>query len=300
MELDARHCHARKASGDVRVLRLLLIAGAGYAAIALFMYVQQRSLQYLPSRIGTPPEAVGLSGVVERHIATPDGETIIAWEAAAPAGMPVILFFHGNGGELADRAARMAYYRAQGFGALFVSYRGFGGSSGTVSEQGLMTDAVSAYDYLRAQGIASSQILLVGESLGTGVAVQLAAMRSVGAVALEAPFTAAVDVAAARYWWLPVRLLMKDQFRSRDHIGAIRVPLLVQHGDADRVIPMDQGKSLFSMANEPKELVIISGQGHDIIAEQAVWARESEFFKRLPDPEQGGRRQIDPPPLSPA
>ena len=258
---------------------LLLVGGAAYLALMAYMYLQQRSLQYFPSRSGAPPEAFGLSGVAVERIATPDGETIAAWHAAAKPGHPTILFFHGNGGELSDRHRRMAFYQAQGFGALFVSYRGYGASTGTISERGFITDALAAHDFLTARGVAPGTIAVVGESLGTGVAVQLAASRPVAALALEAPYTAAVDVAAAIYPWLPVHWLMKDQFRSRDHIGAVEVPLLVIHGDADRVIPVDHGRRLFAMANEPKELVILPGEGHDAIANPEVWAREVEFFR---------------------
>lgn len=261
-------------------LRLaLLIAAMAYLAIMLFMYLQQRSLQYFPSRDGTPPEEAGLSGATEERVATPDGETIVLWHAPAEEGMPTILFFHGNGGELAGRAQRMAYYQAQGFGALFVSYRGYGASTGAITEEGLMTDALTAYDFLRARGVAPERIAVVGESLGTGVAVQLAALKPVGALALEAPFTAAVDVAARIYWWLPVRFLMKDQFLSRAHIMDVNAPVLILHGDADGVIPVEQGRMLFELAAEPKELVILPGQGHDAIGSPEVWAREADFFR---------------------
>jgi fermentation-respiration switch protein FrsA (DUF1100 family) len=173
----------------------------------------------------------------------------------------------------------MAFYQEQGFGALFLSYRGYGASTGSMSEQGFITDALTAYDVLARDGIPPSMIAVVGESLGTGVAVQVAAQRPVAALALEAPFTAAVDVAAGLYWYLPVGLLMKDQYRSRDHIAAVRVPLLIQHGDADRVIPVEQGRRLFEMANEPKQLVILTGEGHDVIGSPEVWAREVAFFR---------------------
>jgi len=258
---------------------VLLIGGAAYLLLLVFMYLQQRSLQYFPSRAGTPPAALGLSGVVEQRVTTPDGETVVLWRAEARPGMPTILFFHGNGGEIAGRAARMAFYQEQGFGALFLSYRGYGASTGSMSEQGFITDALTAYDVLARDGIPSSMIAVVGESLGTGVAVQVAAQRPVAALALEAPFTAAVDVAAGLYWYLPVGLLMKDQYRSRDHIAAVRVPLLIQHGDADRVIPVEQGRRLFEMANEPKQLVILTGEGHDVIGSPEVWAREVAFFR---------------------
>jgi fermentation-respiration switch protein FrsA (DUF1100 family) len=251
-----------------------------YAGITLYMYLQQRSLQYHPSNRGLTPEGEGLSGVTVEKIATPDGETIVAWFAEARDGNPTILFFHGNGGEIGGRADRLAYYQSQGFGALFVSYRGYGASSGSISEAGLITDGLSAYDFLIGHGIPAGKIAVVGESLGTGVAVQLAAQRSVGALALEAPYTATVDVGAEIYWWLPVRLLMKDTFKSRDFIGKVKVPLLVQHGDVDTLIPVEHGRRLFEMANEPKELIVIPGGDHGVIQEERIWRRELDFFRQ--------------------
>lgn len=268
------------------VLRaILLVLVLGYLAVVCFMYLQQRSLQYHPGRDGTPPQALGLAGVSEQRAKTPDGETIVLWHAKAPPGQPTVLFFHGNGGEISDRAKRFAYLQAQGFGVMFVSYRGYGASTGTISEPGLITDAHTAYDALRASGVVQDDIMLLGESLGTGVALQLAAQRPVAAVALEAPYTALVDIAAERYWWLPVRLLMKDQFRSRDFVGKVKVPLLIQHGDADRVVPVAQGRELFAMANEPKQIVVIPGAGHDVVFEEDVWAREVAFFRANASPQ---------------
>jgi fermentation-respiration switch protein FrsA (DUF1100 family) len=256
----------------------LTLAVLAYLAIVAFMYLQQRSFQYFPGHKATPPQALGLTGVSEERVRTPDGETIVLWYAPAPPGAPTVLFFHGNGGEIADRTKRFGFLQSQGFGVLFVSYRGYGGSTGTISEQGLITDALTAYDFLRSKGVAPDRIMLLGESLGTGVAVQLAAQRPVVAVALEAPYTATADIAAGVYWWLPVRLLMKDQFRSRDHIANVKVPLLIQHGDSDTVVPVAQGRALFAMANEPKQLVIIPGAGHDAVFDPAVWEREAAFF----------------------
>lgn len=257
---------------------VLLIIIVLYLGIVAFMYLQQRSLQYFPARTGTSPQALGLSGVTEERVPTPDGETIVLWYAPAQPGKPTVLFFHGNGGEIAGRHERFAFFQAQGLGVMFVSYRGYGASTGTISEQGLVTDALTAYDVLRSKGVAADSIMLLGESLGTGVAIQLAAQRPVAAIALEAPYTATVNVAADVYWWLPVRWLMKDQFRSRDYISQIKVPLLIQHGDADRVVSVAQGRTLFDMANEPKQLMIIPGGTHDSIFDRDVWVREVAFF----------------------
>jgi uncharacterized protein len=265
---------------------ILAVAALAYVGIALYMYVQQRNLQYFPSNSGSSPQAAGLKGVSEETIATPDGERIVAWYAPAPPGMPTVLFFHGNGGELGDRAERLGYYTSRGLGALFVSFRGYGKSTGSISENGLVADALSAHNWLLARGIEPKEIAVVGESLGTGVAVQLAAQRRIGALALEAPYTSAADVAAKIYWWLPVRLLMKDTFHSREYIAKVNVPLLIQHGDADEVIPADHGRKLFAMANKPKELVIMPGEGHGAIHTSAVWERESNFFLMALMPQQ--------------
>lgn len=258
---------------------VLALAVAGYVAAAAYMYLQQRSFQYHPAHKGTPPQALGLSGVTEERVKTPDGATIVLWYAPALPGKPTVLFFHGNAGEISDRSERFGFLQAQGFGVLFVSYRGYGASTGEITEQGIVTDALTAYDFLIARGVSPRQIVLLGESLGTGVAVQVAAQKPVAAVALEAPYTATVDIASEIYWWLPVRFLMKDQFRSRDYIAQVKVPLLIQHGDADTIVPYAQGRALFAMANEPKQMVTIPGGTHDIIGETQVWAREADFFR---------------------
>jgi len=260
-----------------------LVGVLAYAGLVLAMYFLQRGLQYFPQDKGLTPEAVGLSGVAVNLLDTPDGERIVTWYVAAKPGRPTVVYFHGNAGEIGDRPTRFRYYTDRGFGVLYVSYRGYGGSTGSISEKGLITDALTAYDWLIAQGVQPSQIALLGESLGTGVAVQLAAQRSVGAIALEAPYTSTADIGAAIYWWLPVRLLMKDQFRSIEHIGAVKAPLLFIHGDADAIIPVSYGRSLFAAANEPKEIAVIPGAGHDVLFEEVTWAREVEFFERVID-----------------
>jgi uncharacterized protein len=261
------------------IVRLILVTAAVIYLCAISgMYVLQRHLQYFPTRAAPTPEMVGLSGVQVVALGTPDGETVPLWYTQAKVGYPTILFFHGNAGEVGDRAPRFAFYQRRGFGVAFLSYRGFGGSTGDISETGLMIDAQAAYDWLLAQGIPSDRIVLVGESLGTGVAVQLAARHAVGAVVLDAPYAAAVDVAAGIYPWLPVRLLMKDQFRSIDHIGDITAPLLILHGTRDAVIPFAQGQKLFAAANAPKQFAELTGAGHQALFDPATWAREVAFL----------------------
>ena len=259
----------------------VVFAIVAYAVAALGMYVFQRKLQYHAENKGLTPEAVGIIGASVETLTTADGEKIILWHAPAKAGMPTILYFQGNAGEMGDRPLRFNYYHSRGFGVAYLSYRGFGGSSGSPSEAGLIADATAAYDWLIAKGVEPGRIALLGESLGSGVAVQLAAKREVGAVALEAPYTSTVEVAAKIYWWLPVHALMKDQFKSIDFIAAVVAPLLIIHGEEDGLIPVEFGRRLFAAANQPKELDVVQGFGHDVLFEEATWAREVEFFARV-------------------
>lgn len=267
--------------GMVAFLRTaLVIVVGGYILIAAIMYVTQRSFLYFPDHEGLSASAAGLTGVTDVKLATKDGETLQAWYAPARPGKPTILFFHGNGGEISQRAERFAAFQGQGFGVFFLSYRGYGASTGSPSETGLMTDAFAAYDGLIAQGVKPETLVLVGESLGTGVAVQLAAERSVRALALEAPYSSAASVAGERYWWLPVRLLMKDKFDSLAFIKKVTAPLLIIHGDLDRAIPLHEGQTLFALANEPKQIVVVPDGTHGVIFSSDTWEREMRFFER--------------------
>jgi hypothetical protein len=262
----------------------LIMLAVVYAAVAVAMYLMQRQLLYFPSNRGLTPDAVGIAGAQVVGLTTADNERLVGWYANAKRDSPVkptILYFHGNGGEIGNRPQRFRLYQSKGFGVLYLSYRGYGGSTGSPTEMGLINDARAAHDWLIAQGVAPKQIALVGESLGSGVAVQLAAEREVAAVALEAPFTSAVDVGARAYWWLPVRLLMKDRFESINHIASINAPLLVVHGDADEITPVEYGRRLFEAAREPKELLIIPDGGHEAIFDEAAWVAEIDFFTRM-------------------
>jgi uncharacterized protein len=266
-------------------IKLTLVAfGVIYVAALSGMYVFQRDLQYFPSRRDPAPGTLGLSGVERVELVTQDGETLVLWYAPPPEGRPVLLFLHGNAGSIADRADRLAFYQSRGFGAAFLSWRGYGGSTGRPSETGLLTDAKAAYEHLRSLGHPADRIVLVGESLGTGPAVQTAAANPVGALVLEAPYSAAVDIAQQAYPWIPVGLLMKDQYRSRDHIGRVRAPILILHGEADRVIPKGFGQRLFDAASDPKTFLSLGPVGHEALFDPDTWAKGADFIERVMAP----------------
>ena len=261
--------------------KLAVGLAAAYVTLIGIMYFGQRQLMYFPSNENPQPRDVGLSGVSVELLTTPDGETLVTWYAPAAEAQPTILFFHGNAGEIGYRGNRFAAYRQAGFGVLFVSWRGYGGSTGTPSEKGILTDAISAYDWLIAQTVAPQMIVVVGESLGTGAAVQLASQKPVGAVLLGAPFSAAVEVAKDQYPFIPVGLLMKDQFRSVDHAAEITAPTLIIHGNEDRVVPYASGQKLFRSIAAPKEFITLEGVGHNAISDADAIAQEIVFIRRV-------------------
>jgi fermentation-respiration switch protein FrsA (DUF1100 family) len=243
------------------LFKTLLTALVIFGGFVALMYVMQRSLMYHPERVRTPPDVAGLLDARELVLDTADGEKLIAWYVPPRDGRPLVLYFHGNAGALQHRVERFRALTAAGNGLLALSYRGYGGSTGSPSEAGLIADAEAAYRFALVHAPAE-RIVAFGESLGSGVAIALAATHKVGAVVLEAPFTSAADVGAAVYWFLPVRLLMRDPFYSDRRIGEVKVPLLILHGTLDRVVPMKLSERLYALANEPKRFVRFNNAGH--------------------------------------
>ena len=252
-------------------LKWLTFALVFYCGLVALVYVAQRTLQYFPESFRTAPAAVGLPEAEEVVLDTADGERVIVWHVPPRGENPVVLYFHGNGASLRWRIERFRALTADGTGLLALSYRGYGGSSGSPTEAGLMNDASATYAFAAAR-YSPERIVLWGESLGSGVAVPLAAEKPVGHVILQSPFTSAADVGAAAYWFLPVRLLMKDQYRSDLHIGKVAAPVLVMHGDRDNVVPIALGERLYAMINAPKRFVRFPGVGHNDLGAQAVAA----------------------------
>ncbi len=244
------------------LMKLALGLATLYAVVAFSAFLFQRRLTYFPDPQRTSPASFNLAGVEERIIATPDGERLVTWFAPAAPGLPTILYFHGNAGNLANRSERVRRFLARGWGVMFMSYRGYSGSSGQPSESANVADAKLAYDVLRKAGVAADDIIVYGESLGSGVAVQVAAEKQVGGLVLDAPYTSIVDVAEVSYPYLPVRPFMFDRYETMQFLPKVTAPLLVMHGEDDRVIPVEMGKAVYAAANAPKEIVTFPRAGH--------------------------------------
>jgi uncharacterized protein len=264
------------------VLKWIIVAVVvGYGGLLALMYVFQRALLYFPNPAHTLPAQAGFPQAEEVTFQSDDGETLLAWYAPAREGKPLVLYFQGNAEGLGARVGRFTWLTADGTGLLALCYRGYGGSTGKPTEDGLIRDVRAAYDFARARSPAK-RIVLFGESLGTAVAIALATEREIGALILDAPFTSTVDVAAAAYPFAPVRWLMKDTFHSDERIGRVSAPLLVLHGERDSIVPIHYSEKLFALAREPKRMVRFPQGGHVNLDDYGAAKVIKEFLAGLP------------------
>lgn len=259
---------------------LLILAVVGYAGVLALMYVFQRALMYFPDPVRVAPAQAGLPQAEEVTLTSSDGEKLIVWHMPPRGEKPVVIYFQGNAEGLPARVERFTWLTADGTGLLALNYRGYGGSTGKPTEQGLIRDAEAAYAFARARNPAK-RIVLFGESLGTGVAVALGSTHEIGALILDAPFTSTADVGAAVYPFAPVRWFMNDTFHSDERIGRVSAPLLVLHGDADRIVPIRFGEALFALAREPKRFVRFPGGGHVNLDDYGAAKVIQEFLAKL-------------------
>jgi fermentation-respiration switch protein FrsA (DUF1100 family) len=258
---------------------ILVIGLAVYLGLVAIMYFAQRALMYFPDTVRTAPAEAGFAQAQEVTLRSADGTEVIAWHVPPKDGKPVVVYFHGNGGSMRHRVSRFQSLIADGTGLVALSYRGFGGSKGSPTEAGLIEDGQAAYDFARKQ-YSDAKLVLWGESLGTGVAVAIAAQNDVAALVLEAPYTSTADIAFANYPFIPVRLLMKDQFHSDERIGKVKAPLLILHGARDRIIPISYGERLFSLANEPKQFVRFARGEHENLEQFGASQAAHDFFAK--------------------
>jgi fermentation-respiration switch protein FrsA (DUF1100 family) len=260
------------------IVQWVLITGvSGYTLLLAVLYVGQRAMLYHPIATHIRPAEAGLPEAQEVVLGTSDGEQVIAWHISPRDGQPVVIYFHGNADIVPWRVDRYRALIANGIGLIALSYRGYGGSTGTPTEEGLHRDAAAAYAFAIARYTAE-RIVLWGHSLGTGVAVRLAAEKPVGKLILEAPYSSTADVAAGLFPFVPVRWLMKDQLHSDEWIGAVQAPVLMMHGARDDVIGIVYGQRLFALAHEPKRFIRYDNGGHNDLDDHGSGAAARAFI----------------------
>jgi uncharacterized protein len=266
-----------------RVLRILLLVAAIYLLIIIVMMFLEESLLYFPVKYPegnwSPP---GLA-LEDASFEAADGTRLHGWFMPHDHPRAVVLFAHGNAGNITHRADLYYALHRLGVAVLAFDYRGYGRSSGKPTETGIIADARAARTWLaKRMKIPESDIVLMGESLGGAVAVQLAAEAPARGLVLENTFSSAPDVAAFHYAWLPVKQLMRTRFDSAAAIGKYHGPLLQVHGDADTIVPIRFGHKLFDAAGEPKQFVVIAGGDHNDPRTRQFYEALDRFLDTLP------------------
>jgi uncharacterized protein len=245
---------------------ILLLIVLSYCFILVFMYFYQNRLLFLPNlpsrTVEYSPAAVGLS-YESVDLITSDNIHLDAWFIAAPEERGVILFCHGNAGNISHRLDSLLLFHRLGFSTLIFDYRGYGRSQGAPSEAGTYLDVEAAWEYLtRERSVAPAHIILFGRSLGAAVAVHQAARHRPGALIVESSFSSVPDLAAELYPFLPVRWLSRLDYNVQQMLPTVSCPLLVVHSRDDEIIPFRHGRALYAAANEPKQFLELSG-GHN-------------------------------------
>lgn len=253
-----------------------------YSILCALLYFSQRSMLYFPG--GAREDVTSLTQFKPDiiKVESEEGITFNAWYWPAKENKPTILFFHGNGQAYQFWINKMMTYHAQGYGIFFTDYRGYGGVGGAPTEQGLYTDARAHINALMAEtGLTPNSLVYYGESLGTGVAIQMATEFPPKAIILESAYSATDDVAKSRYWMFPVDLLMKDKFRSIDKVSTLTMPKFQIHAQKDQVIPAQFGQALFDAMPEPKKWVSIKNGGHNDLYDNGAQLHISDFLSTI-------------------
>ncbi len=269
----------------MRMIGTILIGIAiAYAGLTGLLYLNQERMVFLPEIGGREyagtPQVLGLA-FEEITLPTEDGETLAAWFVPARGPRGVVLFCHGNAGNISHRLDFLLMFHRMDYSTLIFDYRGYGRSSGRPTEAGTYLDARAGWDYLvSARGVAPGQIVLYGESLGGAVAARLAEQTDPGALVLASTFTSVPDLGAETYPFLPVRRLARIHYDTRDSLARVRAPVLVAHSPGDEIVPFSHGEALYQAARAPKAMLRLAGGHNDgfIFMRESWTAKLHEFL----------------------
>ena len=253
-----------------------------YLFVGFLLYLFQRKIVFNTSGIPKKPREYGLNNVEEVKIPTFDGLDLLAWYAKPVTNNPVLVYFHGNSFDIGERAYRIKRYTDSGLGVLLLAWRGYSGNKGKPTEKNIYIDAESSIDWLiKNKNITRKNIIIYGESLGTGAAVQLATKKNFKSIVLEAPLISVPAVAKKRYYIYPVKYLIWDKFDNLSKIDQISSPILIISGKKDEVVPHDHSVKLFDKANYPKENLFIDEAMHNNLYDFGIEKKVINFNLKL-------------------
>ena len=233
-----------------------------YTLVLIFIYLYQRNLLYHPAENNYLEDKINFN-YEEVWIETEKDIKLKSWFIKKDLKKnKTLIFFHGNAGNLYNRVHKLNELNKLDVNILIISWRGFSGNSGKPTEKNLYSDSKQSVKWLNDLGVSNDKIILYGESLGTGVAVELGQSNTFNSIILESPFTSIAKAAKIYYPYLPINLLLKDRYDSIDKIDKITKPVLIMHGMKDNIVPYEMGSKLFQKANQPKESYFTKDDDH--------------------------------------
>jgi len=263
------------------LITILLAFLTIYFLVIVLTYIFQRSLLYHPLENNYSSDKI-LVSIKKVKIKTNDGLELISWyHKKNIKNIKTILFLHGNAGSLENRIHKINHFKDMNINFLIIAWRGFSANPGKPNEKGLYEDAESAVRWLKSLGVPEEDIIIYGESLGTGIALEIAQNKNFSGVILESPFTSMIDVGKDKYPYLPVRFLLKDKYESNKKIKNIKCPILIMHGKVDKVVPFYMGQKMYDLANQPKYSYFSEYDNHMMEYNKNLLNRLKQFINSL-------------------
>ena len=263
------------------LLTIIIASSLIYLIVLVFLFFFQRSLLYKPNENNYFNDRLKVD-IEEVQIKTSDNINLLGWFHKKDLNrFKTIVYFHGNAGKLENRIHKLNHFKDIDVNFLIISWRGFSGNSGKPTEKGLYEDGKSTIDWLKNIGLSDKDIVLYGESLGTGIATHIAQNRKFAGLVLETPFTSMVDAAKNVYPYIPVGILLKDRYENEKKIKHINIPVLVMHGEADQIVPFKMGKKIYEIANKPKYSYFTKYDNHMMEYDDKLVFALSSFIKSL-------------------
>ena len=265
----------------VYFLQFILTIFAIYFLVLVFLYFYQRNLLYHPNENNYSGDKISVD-IKKVKIQTSDNIELLGWyHKKNLKDYKTLVYFHGNAGSLENRIHKLNHFQDMNINFLIIAWRGFNGNKGKPSERGLYVDGKSAIDWLIKKGVDEKNLILYGESLGTGVATHLAQNKNYAGVILETPFTSMIDAAKNFYPYIPINLLLKDKFENFKKVKNINIPILVMHGEVDQIVPFSMGKKIYEIANNPKYSYFTKYDDHMMEYDENLVLALKSFFNSL-------------------
>ena len=263
------------------MLNIIILFIVAYFSILSVLFFYQRNLLYHPNENNYSNDKL-LVNIERVKIITKDNIELVGWyHEKNLKNFKTILYFHGNAGSLENRIHKLNHFNDMNVNFLIIAWRGFSGNKGKPSEMGLYEDGNSAIKWLFEKGVKEENIVVYGESLGTGVATHLSQNKKFAGVILETPFTSMVDAAKKFYPYVPVQILLKDKFENEKKIKNINSPILIMHGKADQIVPFSMGNKIYDIANEPKYSYFTKHDNHMMEYDKNLLKALNSFLKSL-------------------